>query len=410
MKVVITNTVALNGGDAAILLGVVKLLRTAFGEDTRFVVFDSQPEAAMSLYPEFQFRELWHARATRRAGRFLRKPRRAFHLARLRLAAGGHPALLDEQERSTLQECRDADLFVSTGGTYLVENYPLQPRLFEFQLARRLGKPLVLLTQSLGPFRRAANRQALADALGPATLVLLRDEPSRRHLLELGLPEQRLRLAADAAFALDPVPRSPRPAGSSLRVAISVREWAHFQNGDRHDGMHRFGQAMAGLTAHLVTRHGAHVTFLSSCQGVPAYRYDDSAVATRLAASLPEPVRRHVTVDRAFHRPEELIHLLQGFDLLVATRMHMAILSLIAGLPVLPIAYEFKTRELFHHLGMGRWVHDINTLESPALAETVDRLLQELPALGETVAGAARAEHARALASATLIRDHWKAG
>ena len=87
MKVVITNAVALNGGDAAILLAEVKLLRAAFGGDTQFVIFDSQPEISGRHYPELDFRELWHARAARRAGSWLRKPRRAFHLGRVRLAA-----------------------------------------------------------------------------------------------------------------------------------------------------------------------------------------------------------------------------------------------------------------------------------------------------------------------------------
>src|SRR5262249_26086042 len=110
MRVVITNVVALNGGDAAILLAAIQVLRAAFGADTQFVLFDSQPEVAERLYPELEFRELWHARATRRAGRFLRKPRRAFHLGRMRLAAASRRRgwrtfsnlLLDAEEQRAL--------------------------------------------------------------------------------------------------------------------------------------------------------------------------------------------------------------------------------------------------------------------------------------------------------------------
>ena len=38
MKITITNNIALNGGDAAILLGMVKALKKRFGDDTQFVI------------------------------------------------------------------------------------------------------------------------------------------------------------------------------------------------------------------------------------------------------------------------------------------------------------------------------------------------------------------------------------
>jgi colanic acid/amylovoran biosynthesis protein len=417
MKVVITNAVALNGGDAAILLAMVKLLRNAFGEDTRFVIFDSQPEIAGRHHPELEFRELWHAWATRRAGRWMRKPRRAFHLSRVRLAAlcrrRGWRALafllLDRAERRALDDYCSADFVVSTGGTYLVEHYPLQPRLFEFELALALGKPLVLFTQSLGPFRKPGNARAVGDVLRRAAGVLVRDAASRRHLLELGLREEKIRLVADAAFALDAKPPVQKQSGMPLRVAVSVREWAYFQGVDRAAGMERFTEAVAALTRHLIERHGAEVTFLSTCQGIPEYNYDDSKVAAAIAASLPESARARVTVNRDFHRPEELIQLAQGFDLVVATRMHMAILSLVAGTPVLPIAYEFKTTELFVRLGLAEWVQVIENLSAAGLVKSADAFLKALPAIRESLRAAVASERSSAESAAAIVKEFLEA-
>ena len=59
-------------------------------------------------------------------------------------------------------------------------------------------------------------------------------------------------------------------------------------------------------------------------------------------------------------------------------RMHMAILSLCAGTPVLPIEYEFKTRELFANLGFERWVQDIQTVTSSNLVSAFDSFSGEL--------------------------------
>lgn len=417
MKIVVTNAVMCNGGDAAILLAMLKLLRSAFGEQTQFVIFDSQPEIAGRQYPELDFRELWYAHATRRAGRRLRKLRRAFHLARVRLATylrkRGWRAmsglLLGQAERRALDDYCTADLVVSTGGTYLVEHYPLRPRLFEFELALALGKPLILFTQSLGPFRMPGNALALGAVLSRAAGVLVRDTASRRHLLELRLPEEKIRHAADAAFALDAKPPIQKESGKPLRVAISVREWAYFTGVDRKLGMKRFLEAVSSLTRYLIERHGAEVTFLSTCQGIPEYNYDDSEVATAITATLPEPARTRVTVNREFHRPEELIQLAQGFDLFVATRMHMAILSLVAGTPVLPIAYEFKTTELFVRLGFGEWVQVIESLSAEGLIKCADAFVKALPAIRESLRGVVASERASAESAVAIVKEFLKA-
>ncbi|MEY2410547.1 MAG: colanic acid/amylovoran biosynthesis protein [Verrucomicrobiota bacterium] len=412
MRVVITNAVTSNGGDAAILLGMMKLLRTALGSETQFVIFDSQPDLAKRHYPELEFRELWRARAIRLAGRRARKLRRAFHLARIRVAAKLqiHGAkrlaavMLTHEEKIALEDFSAADLVVSTGGTYLVEHYSLKSRLFEFELALALRKPLVLFTQSLGPFRKPENRRALANVLRRAAGVLVRDEASRNHLASLDVPPEKIRLAADAAFALETGPPSfPTPA-PFLRVAISVRNWSHFKEADRDAGMNRFTEAMTALTSHLVQQHGARVTFISTCQGIPEYAFDDSQIADVIAGALPDAVRERVRVDAGFHRPEELIQRLQEFDMVVATRMHLAILSLLAGTPVLPVSYEFKTTELFGRLGMARWVQDIETIDPLGLIATADQFVGELPALRGAVRSAVERERLEAASAVEAVQ------
>jgi colanic acid/amylovoran biosynthesis protein len=413
MRVVITNVVALNGGDAAILEAVMKLLRAAFGGQTQFVIFDSQPAVAGRYYPDLVFRELWHTRATRRAGRLLRKPRRAFHLGRFRLAAALRKRglrtlaslVLDAEERLALEDYAAADLVVSTGGTYLVEHYSLKPRLFEFELARVLAKPLVLFTQSLGPFSKPENARTVGAALRGAAGVMVRDAASRQHLLELQVPAEKIRLTADAAFALEPGKVRGGASAGPRRAVISVREWAYFKNGDRAAGMKQFTEAIAALTIRLVEHHGVEVTFLSTCQGVPEYRYDDSKIAAEIVGSLPEGIRARVTVNRDFHRPQELLVLLGTFDFAVSTRMHLAILALLAGTPVLAVAYEFKTTELFTRLNMGAWVREIEAVGGNELVALANAFLKELPSMRDSLRSAVAAEQAEAVASVEWIKS-----
>lgn len=407
LTVAVTNTVVLNGGDAAILEALVALLRGAFGSDTRVLVYDEHLDAARRRYPGYEFRRPLERGTRVRGGPTLLRPAlRGLRRARLYAAAWLHgrglgrvaDRILPSGPASALAELAGADLVVSTGGTYLVERYPLAERFVDLRAALLARRPLVLFTQSLGPFRRARNRIALGPIVRRARLVLVRDERSRRHLLDLGADPRRVELSADAAFALPgPHPVAPRSGDArSPRIAVSVRHWLHFQS---PDGRRRYEQAVAELVHALVARRGAEVTFVSTCQGASRYAKDDSVTAEAIAERLPAETRRSVTVDGAFHRPGELIEVLGGFDLVVATRMHAAILALVAGTPVYPIAYEFKTEELSERLGLADRVERIEELTGGSLTAGVERLLDELP----TIAGPLweRVDRERVLAGAS---------
>lgn len=333
--------------------------------------------------------------------------RRAVRGGPLGAAARG---LLNADGRQAVDDYRDADVVVSTGGTYLVEIYKLDGRLLSFDLALAAGKPLALFTQSLGPFRDPRVRAALARIVPRAELVLLRDELSRTHLLDLGVGDANLRVVPDSVFALARparlAPRPPREADAPpLRVAISVRKWTHFARHEKGEGMRRYVEAVRAAAVQLVEEHGASLTFLSTCQGIPEYWTDDSRAAREVVAGLPEHVRAAVTVDDRFHTPEALMDVLEGFDLVLATRMHMAIMSLSVGLPVLAVAYEFKTRELFQGLGLGRWVHDIDDVHGDVLARSADAIVAELPAVQSAAAAVVARERERALASGAELAD-----
>lgn len=401
MKVVITNTVLLNGGDAAILMAVVRHARSTFGDDTEIVVADTQPELARAYYADFEIiAPLYrHAFPPKRKARFpkvhgaWRFARWYSNLPRLYAAAfalgRGQTAVAraatTRKEWETLRHYAEADVIISTGGTYLVENYWLAPRIFDFRIALLLGKPLILYTQSMGPFESPSTRSALKSIFRNAALVLLRDEESMAHLHDLCDPnEVQARLAADAVFSLADPAALIAAAGKEMpergvKVAVSVRRWPFFKTMPEEEGMRAYKAAVAEVVELLVRRYDAAVTFVSTCQGVDGYAYDDSRVAQEIADLLPSDAAQHVMVDAGFHRPDDLIARLPEFDLIVATRMHMAILGLAAGVPVLPISYEFKTRALFERLGMGDLVCDVEGVSDGRLTDALRRFLDELP-------------------------------
>ncbi|HJQ15612.1 MAG TPA: polysaccharide pyruvyl transferase family protein [Allosphingosinicella sp.] len=373
MRVVITNVVALNGGDGAILLGVIKTVRRAF-PDADIVVLDSNAPISRRIYPEIRFEQLhpWPSKGGL-TGRLLRRIARIIPgIVRLGRSAEANAATYAA-----------ADLIISTGGTYLVEHYSLLSRFQQIDLAVASGKPVVLFTQSLGPFVQRTNIHWLRRLAPHLDLILLRDERSLTNLREIGAAGKRMLVVGDAAFALaDPAVLErgrQRRLSARPKIAISVRAWKHFRRGSPEQNSHRYRSAIAATVTQLVVGAQAEITFLSTCQGIPEYWTDDSKEALEITSLLDPDVLEHVTVDESFRRAEKLIEELEEFDLVIATRMHMAILALCAATPVFPIAYEFKTAELFHKLGLGHSVVDIEDASPESLPDQILEFINNIP-------------------------------
>lgn len=377
------NSVALNVGDAAILQGEIRALRTVFGDDVEIEVSEQTPTVAQRLYPSIRFHaglHVQHAHWPRWRSHggvaSVRKRRTSLAVRLLRSAPFLARLLLSREQRAHLDRLAAADVVVATGGTYFVEHYDFAAKADELLAAQALGRPTFLFTQSMGPFTREKSRRTMRRIVAGSRGVFLRDERSRGHLTAIGADGANLHVHADAAFALA-TPEVPRPAlagGSARRrVAISVRRWSHFKAGSGDDAAQRYRTAVADA-ARAMARDGIEVTFLSTCQGVPEYWTDDSHFAAQLVADLL-PEEPAIQVDTRFRTPEQLADELRTFDVAIATRMHFAILAIAVATPVVAIAYEFKSRELLRAMGREAWAFDIEEVSAERLLRATHEAL-----------------------------------
>jgi colanic acid/amylovoran biosynthesis protein len=417
LRIWMTNCLSMNGGDAAIVEATMASLRDAFApRRIEFTIVDANPGVGAQLFPSLRLRPWpWHvfaARGVHRLPRFLQSAVRARAYAAAYLIGRGAPTLarplLRNAEWRFLREYSRADLVLSKGGTYLVEHYDLEPHIFDFRLCLLLRRPLVLGPQSLGPFADPRNRRLLRKIFARST-IFARDQRSLRNIESLGVRTRDAEVTADAAFVLarpETLRRArTRQLARSPEIAISVREWRHFTSGDDRTGMDRYVRAVEALATHLTRRHSARVTFVSTCQGIPEYWTDDSRLARTILERLPDDAASRTTVDGARYSPAALLERLERVDGAVATRMHFAVLALSAGVPVLPIAYEFKTNELFERLGLAAWVQDIENIDPESLVDAMDRFLAALPELRPGLFERVERERELALVTARRIAD-----
>lgn len=117
---------------------------------------------------------------------------------------------------SPLTALAGADALVVSGGGNLSSTWPdlLYERVALLRLAHILGKPAVVLGQTLGPKLEDEERQVLATALATARFVGVREFPSAVLAVELGVSAARIWYQSDDAL----LPRSGEPAPSQAIV------------------------------------------------------------------------------------------------------------------------------------------------------------------------------------------------
>jgi polysaccharide pyruvyl transferase WcaK-like protein len=334
-RILITNSFAVNNGDAALVTALYHALRDK-GYSVTIATYYF--EFLRKQYPELPFiRELGDFYLLRKLP-FLRP-----YFMRLNF-------LLNRKYRGH-------DMIVSSPGGYVNSYYDIRTSLLPLILAKksakRTRKKTAIYSQSIGPLN-TSDRAYFVEASRYIDRILVRDDFSLEFMEGLDC-RAGFRQTRDAAFLIPPK-RSSAPV-DSRKVAVSVREWKF---DDRK--MDRYIDLVKSLCTHVLKR-GYSIEFLSTCQGVPGYR-DDSRVAAQVREALlaADPsLAPLVSVNTSYYRVDDLTNYLnRTFAFTIGTRLHMCILSMLNGVPAFNISYEVKGVECYRYLGLEAYSVDFN--------------------------------------------------
>lgn len=277
-----------------------------------------------------------------------------------------------------------ADLCVSAGGGYIYDDGSRASRInlllrLATLRAARLAGPVVLFSQSIGPFASRALERLVARELRRADLVIVREEISREQCRRMGV--RRLALCDDVAFA-------QRPGSAPLPVqdgSVGVTVLGRLPHGGR-EGADELRRRIAGALATAIDGREREVVVLS--QVAVHGRDDDTRQSRELARDLVERGMRARFVDLGDTSHEEACATFGRLDLLVAGRMHSAILALCAGTPVVAVAYLPKTNGVLARLGLHSCVLSPSDAGGQELAQAIHRGLERRDELRRHISAA----------------------
>ena len=237
--------------------------------------------------------------------------------------------------------------------------------------ARAFGVRLAIVSVGVSRVREPLNRILLRKTLRKASYRSFRDEFSREAAADMGVDTTDDVVWPDLAFCLPTPPRSQRRSGV---VGLGVIAWRGAESDrGRADAIHAsYRAAMSDFLGRLVD--AGHTVRLTVGDDI------DIPVATDLRhavlAARPWLDGGSIDFDPVATLGEYMSQVVD-LDAVVASRFHNVLCALKCGVPTIAVGYGEKHRVLMERFGVGRFAHDIRTLDPVELELALEALLLE---------------------------------
>jgi colanic acid/amylovoran biosynthesis protein len=395
MRVVILNTCStLNRGDAAIVLGQIRLLQKSF-PGVQVTITSKTPgvdqvffaPVGVEVLPPFT-------------------PALSTYKGAMRKLMGSARAMADWPNRRRLVEAlRESDIVLSCGGGYFYNYRGILPGTTFWQnvihayLATFLNRPLVFLPQSFGPFSSSLSMWGVRWLLEKQDVrkIFVREEVSYELLHNLLKEEQHARIVRcpDMACYLEgddsgKVAQSERLDAPQPVLAINLREWTFPEVGDpasRRLKRTAYLDALTAAAKFFIQRYNGTVLVVPQALG-PDPHEDDRGICAEFYQRLRKQNTESRVVRLQGHEVASLTDLMQffsGVTMLIGTRLHSCILALIAGVPIVSVGYQYKSQGTLDMLGLGRFNTDIGDLSADWLAASVEGIMTHRQEINEEI-------------------------
>ncbi len=238
-------------------------------------------------------------------------------------------------------------------------------------LALLLGVKLIMLPQTLGPFRGRPARWMAGLLMRRAALVCSRDQAGMDLLTEvLGATDakHKAHFCFDMGFVLEP--RVPRhldlggldplcrgAAGPLVGINISgLLLMGGYNRSNMFDLKLDYGALVDALIKVLIETRGATVLLIPHVFGNDAE--SDTVAALAVHDRLQSQFAGRLFCVRGDYDQSEIKHVIGLCDFFVGSRMHACIAAISQGIPAVGVAYSDKFAGVFDSVGAGCVVAD----------------------------------------------------
>lgn len=239
---------------------------------------------------------------------------------------------------------RSTRLFISGGGSLLQDvtsSRSLRYYLALIQSAQKVGTPVMLYANGIGPIKKEKNRKLAGKVLEKLTAITLREQASLDELEQLGVSTQNVFVTADPALSIPPAEhervqnllmQEGIEPGTKL-FGVSLRPWK--------DCSADFYTQLAGLLDKLSTAYEMTPLF------IPMQYPEDLAISQKVSELMKEKSYILTTPGTA----PETIGVIGAMELMLAERLHSLIYAANAFIPTVGLSYDTKIDAFMSYIG-----------------------------------------------------------
>lgn len=241
-----------------------------------------------------------------------------------------------------------------------------------------IGKPLVLLPQTLGPFKGKIGRTIANYILKNSKKVYSRD---REGVIFFKNINKNIEFCYDMGFILEPMIESEK-IPSSIRninkkssiVGINISGLLYIGGYDRNNMFNikvDYRRLILNIIEELFKRDNVNVVLIPHVIGIGNSIENDTAACKEIFKNLIDSHTESIHLVKEEYNHHEIKAIIGMCDFFIGSRMHACIAALSQFIPTVGLAYSKKFIGVFDSINMSEMVIDLRVGETNEVVDSV---------------------------------------
>ncbi|RBP37824.1 polysaccharide pyruvyl transferase family protein [Garciella nitratireducens] len=267
---------------------------------------------------------------------------------------------------------KEIDVLIIGGGQLLMDLFKRPPMLYCMYsiLAKLAGKPVIYYCVGVGPISSIKGKFLIGLGLKNAMYISVRDIQSKRILNEKYKLGDKVIVASDPAFFLNPKNTMKKLQRNKI---IGFTTLPYFNKvywpKEDQEKYNRYIEILRQTIEKLIEDTDYNIILFSTVY--PA----DVISSTDLYKKITDKSR--VTNITENLNPYELLETINKCDLIVGTRLHSLILSVVCEKPIIGINYQSKVKNFMEKINLKEYCFNIDTMEAQEIYSSIEKIIKD---------------------------------
>lgn len=266
---------------------------------------------------------------------------------------------------SIFNKMRNTNILLSGGGSLLQDVTSTRSLIYYLSIisiAKMLKKPVMLYANGIGPIKKRFNRILTKAIINKVDFITLRDDDSKKELVDLGITNPEIIVTSDPVFTLEPT--YTKQVDKILRieeinldkplVGISIRRW---KTGSNYEAI------IAEIADGIINKYNYNILF------IPMQIPEDSKIIENVRHLMKNPS----FVMKGKYNVQEYMGVIANLHALISMRLHTLIFAAVQKVPMIGLVYDPKVKSFLDMVEQPS-AGDISNVDKDKLFKLLDEI------------------------------------